>query len=68
MIASKDTLRIQWTKLTAITLVHFLTDMLAGMYPAIMPDIQKEFNWSLSTANMIFSILIIVCNAGQVFI
>ena len=65
MNISKDTLKTQWSKLTAITIVHFLTDTLAGMYPAVMPDIQREFNWDLSTANMVFSILIIVCNAGQ---
>ena len=63
-----DTLRTQWIKLIGITMVHFLTDTLAGMFPAIMPDIQREFQWDLPTANLIFSILIIVCNAGQVFI
>jgi FSR family fosmidomycin resistance protein-like MFS transporter len=68
MNKSNDTLRTQWTKLIGITIVHFLTDTLAGMYPAIMPDIQEAFDWKLKTANMIFIILIIVCNAGQVFI
>lgn len=68
MNKSNDTLKTQWTKLIGITIVHFLTDTLAGMYPAIMPDIQLQFNWKFETANMVFVILIIVCNAGQVFI
>lgn len=68
MNKSNDTLEIQWIKLIGITMVHFLTDTLAGMYPAVMPDIQEAFKWDLKTANVVFSILIIVCNAGQVFI
>lgn len=68
MNISNDTLRTQWTKLIGITVVHFLTDTLAGMYPAIMPDIMDKFDWDLATANAVFSILIIICNAGQVFI
>ena len=68
MNASNDTLQKQWAKLIGITVVHFLTDTLAGMYPAIMPDIMKAFNWDLARANLVFSILIIICNAGQVFI
>ncbi|MCF7955988.1 MAG: MFS transporter [Phycisphaerae bacterium] len=68
MNKSNDTLKTQWAKLIGITMVHFLTDTLAGMYPAVMPDIMREFSWDLRRANMVFSILIIVCNAGQVFI
>ena len=68
MNRSNDTLKTQWTKLIGITMVHFLTDTLAGMFPAVMPDIMREFKWDLPTANMVFSILIIVCNAGQVLI
>jgi len=68
MNKSSDTLKTQWGKLIGITMVHFLTDTLAGMFPAVMPDIMREFKWDLPTANMVFSILIIVCNAGQVFI
>lgn len=68
MNKSNDTLRTQWTKLIGITIVHFLTDTLAGMYPAVMPDIMREFQWDLRKANMVFSILIIVCNGGQVLI
>ncbi|MCF7954213.1 MAG: MFS transporter [Phycisphaerae bacterium] len=68
MNKSNDTLKTQWAKLVGITIVHFLTDTLAGMYPAVMPDIQNAFKWDLAKANMVFSILIIVCNAGQVFI
>jgi len=68
MNKSNDTLKSQWTKLIGITMVHFLTDTLAGMYPAVMPDIQLEFNWDIDKANSVFGILIIVCNAGQEFI
>lgn len=68
MNRSNDTLRAQWIKLIGITIVHFLTDTLAGMYPAVMPDIQDAFKWDLAKANLVFGILIIVCNAGQVFI
>jgi MFS family permease len=68
MNKSNDTLKTQWVKLIGITIVHFLTDTLAGMYPAVMPDIQNAFKWDIAKANMVFSILIIVCNAGQVFI
>lgn len=58
--------KIQWLKLIALTTVHFLNDTIAGMFPAVLPEIRIQFEWNLSTVNWVLFAITLVCNLGQV--
>lgn len=61
----KKTLLVQWAQLLVLTGVHFLTDMFAGMLPAIVPAIQDKFTLSLTLGFSLIVVLNLTCNGVQ---
>ncbi len=55
-----------WIQLLALAAVHFIVDLFAGMPPAILPAILKEFEWKLSRGAFVLVALYLTCNGVQV--
>jgi MFS family permease len=53
-------------QLFALAAVHFVVDMFAGMPPAILPAIRREFALSLSRCGVVLGVLYMTCNGVQV--
>ena len=67
MIDTKNNnLALQWAQLIALTAVHMLVDMYAGMLPVILPAVRDRFEWGLTKGIDLIFILYITCNVMQV--
>jgi FSR family fosmidomycin resistance protein-like MFS transporter len=53
-------------QLLALSAVHFIVDLFAGMPPAILPAIRDEFGWTLSRGASVLVVLYLTCNGVQV--
>ena len=56
----------QWSQLLALMFVHLLVDLFAGMLPALLPVIRKEFDLSLSRAVVLLTLFGLVANGIQI--
>lgn len=64
--ANDGSLALQWAQLIALTCVHALVDMYAGMLPVIMPAVRERFGWGLKEGINLVFILYITCNVMQI--
>ncbi|MFH1616753.1 MAG: MFS transporter [Planctomycetota bacterium] len=66
-MASIEKLKIfQFRQLFALSFIHFVVDMFAGMLPPLLPAIRDYFQVSLKTVVALLAVFNIVCNAVQI--
>lgn len=53
-------------QLVILTYIHFLTDMLGGVIPGILPELMKEYGFSIAAGSFLVSLYIFSGNAAQV--
>lgn len=61
-------LKIQWAQLLLLTWIHFFVDMFAGMVPALLPAVRKEFAISAMIAWWLITVLSLVSNGVQIMV
>jgi MFS transporter, FSR family, fosmidomycin resistance protein len=62
----KKNLAFEWSQLLTLTAIHFMVDMVAGMFPAILPYVRSHFALSLTAGMAALTTLYFTCNILQV--
>ena len=53
-------------QLAILTFIHFVTDMLGGVIPGILPELMKEYGFSIAAGSFLVTTYLFSGNAAQV--
>jgi FSR family fosmidomycin resistance protein-like MFS transporter len=65
---SSQTISRQWVVLLALTAGHFIVDCFPGMMHTLLPEVQRDFGFTLSSGASLLTVFLIGSNAIQVLI
>jgi len=68
MLLNKPVTRFQWTQLYALTFIHTVVDMFAGVIAPVLPAIRTRFSLSLKSSLSLITICYVSCNIFQILL